>query len=82
MFLCLTLGGLIQGFALFDPGVDFSNSVSLVMPFRATSAFGALVLFASTIVFADSFIRNLLGAAVFPAAPAASSTTKETPRYE
>ncbi|HEU4678256.1 MAG TPA: cbb3-type cytochrome c oxidase subunit I, partial [Terrimicrobiaceae bacterium] len=77
MFLCLTLGGLIQGFALFDPGVDFSNSVSLAMPFRATSAFGALVLFASTIVFADGFIRNLLGAAVFPAAPPAPSTTKE-----
>jgi cytochrome c oxidase cbb3-type subunit 1 len=78
MFLCLTLGGLIQGFALFDPGVDFLNSVSLVTPFRATSALGALVLFVSTIVFANGFIRNLLGAAVFPAAPAAPSTTKET----
>jgi cytochrome c oxidase cbb3-type subunit 1 len=78
MFLCLTLGGLIQGFALFDPGVDFLNSVSLVTPFRATSAFGALVLFVSTIVFANGFIRNLLGAAVFPAAPAAPSAPKET----
>ena len=29
MFLCLTLGGLIQGFALYDPGVDFMSSVSL-----------------------------------------------------
>jgi cytochrome c oxidase cbb3-type subunit 1 len=75
MFLCLTLGGLIQGFALSGAGVNFMSSVFLVAPFRVMNALGALVLFASAIAFASGFVRNLLGIPLVPATPAAPSTT-------
>lgn len=69
MFLGLTLGGLIQGFAFFDPGVNFMSSVSLVAPFRAMNALGAVALLAATIAFANGFIRNLLDTAPVQATP-------------
>jgi cytochrome c oxidase cbb3-type subunit I len=77
MFLCLTLGGLIQGFALSGPGVNFMSSVSLVAPFRVMNALGALVLFAGTVAFASGFIRNLLGVPAVPAISAAPTTAPE-----
>ncbi|MGA7215976.1 MAG: cbb3-type cytochrome c oxidase subunit I [Terrimicrobiaceae bacterium] len=61
MFLALTLGGFIQGFALYDPGVDFMSSVSLAAPFRAMYALGTLVFLGACLVFAAAFTRNLLG---------------------
>jgi hypothetical protein len=75
MFLGLTLGGLIQGFALFDPGVNFMSSVFLVAPFRVMNALGALVLFAGTVAFANGFIRNLLDVVDVSATPPVRSTT-------
>ena len=66
MFLCLTLGGLIQGFALSDPGVNFMSSLSLVFPFRVTNALGAVTVFAATIAFAVVFIRHLLDTTFAP----------------
>ncbi len=79
MFFSLTLGGLIQGFALFDPGVDFMSSVFLVAPFRVMNALGALVFFVATVVFANGFIRNLLDAVDVPATlPVRSTTAPET----
>jgi cytochrome c oxidase cbb3-type subunit I len=77
MFLCLTLGGLIQGFALYDPGVDFMSSVSLVAPFRMMNALGALTLFAATIAFASLFARNLLDAVSAAPTPRVASTAPE-----
>ena len=61
MFIALTLGGLIQGFALYDPGVDFMTSVSLAAPFRAMYALGTLVFLGACLLFAAAFARNLLG---------------------
>jgi cytochrome c oxidase cbb3-type subunit I len=66
IFVCLTLGGLIQGFALNDPNVNFMSSLSLVFPFRLMSALGAVVVFAGTIAFASVFARNLLDATAVP----------------
>jgi cytochrome c oxidase cbb3-type subunit 1 len=66
IFVCLTLGGLIQGFALSDPNVNFVSSLSLVFPFRLMSALGALTAFLGTIAFASVFVRNLLGATSAP----------------
>ena len=70
MFVGLTLGGLIQGFALFDPGVNFMSSLSLVTPFRVMNGLGAVALLAATLALANGFIRNLL------AAPPLSQTTR------
>ena len=72
MFLCLTLGGLIQGFALYDPGVDFMSSLSLAAPFRVMNAVGALALFVATVAFAGLFVRNLLGVSISCRRPARS----------
>jgi cytochrome c oxidase cbb3-type subunit 1 len=66
MFVCLTLGGLIQGFALNDLNVNFMSSLSLVFPFRVMNALGAVAVFAGTIAFAIVFIRNLLEASSLP----------------
>ena len=68
MLFALTLGGLLQGFALYDPGVDFLSSVVLAAPFRAVSAVGSLVFLGSTLTFAAIFVRSLLeGAELLPA---------------
>lgn len=61
MFLALSFGGVIQGFALYDPGVEFISSVTLAAPFRAMYALGTLVFLGSCLVFAAAFTRNLLG---------------------
>jgi cytochrome c oxidase cbb3-type subunit 1 len=65
MFLALTFGGLIQGFALYDPAVDFMSSVNLAWPFRLTYALGALVFLASCLALAIPFVRNVLGSISF-----------------
>ena len=61
MFAALTLGGLIQGFALYDPVVDFMSSVTLAAPFRAVYALGNLVFLGACLIFAAAFTRRLLG---------------------
>jgi cytochrome c oxidase cbb3-type subunit 1 len=66
MFVCLTLGGLIQGFAFNDSNVNFMSSLSLVFPFRVMSALGAVAVFAGTIAFAMAFVRNLLDSTSVP----------------
>lgn len=78
MFVCLTLGGLIQGFALNDLNVNFMSSLSLVFPFRVMSALGTVAVFAGTIAFAIVFIRNLLEASSLPE-PSRSRLTVSEP---
>ena len=77
MFVALAFGGMIQGFALYDPGVDFMSSVNLAEPFRAVYAVGYLVFLASCLVFAASFTRNLLGAIREPPKPRPHSRMQE-----
>lgn len=52
IFVSLTLGGLIQGFALSDPGVAFLSSVEFAHPFRFLSAMGYLAFFFGAVIFA------------------------------
>jgi cytochrome c oxidase cbb3-type subunit 1 len=61
MFASLAFGGIIQGFALYDPGVDFMSSVNLAEPFRVVYALGTLVFLGSCLTFAAAFAQNLLG---------------------
>ena len=77
MFVALAFGGMIQGFALYDPGVDFMSSVNLAEPFRAVYAVGYLIFLASCLVFAASFTRNLLGAIREPPKPRPHSRMQE-----
>lgn len=71
MFSALAFGGFIQGFALYDPGVDFISSVNLAAPFRALYAVGALIFLGSCLAFAAALTRNLLG----------ESSPAKTPRF-
>ena len=77
MFVALAFGGMIQGFALYDPGVDFMSSVNLAEPFRAVYAVGYLIFLASCLGFAASFTRNLLGAIREPPKSRPHSKTQE-----
>jgi cytochrome c oxidase cbb3-type subunit 1 len=60
MVVTLTIGGIIQGFALYDPAVNFMTSVRLVAPFRWVRSISGITLFAAHIVFAVLFIQMLL----------------------
>lgn len=59
-FVSLAFGGLIQGFALNDPGVAFMTSVELVQPFRVLRALGNLVFFLGCVAFAGAVVDMLL----------------------
>jgi cytochrome c oxidase cbb3-type subunit 1 len=60
IFISLSFGGLIQGFALYDPGVGFMTSVEFVHPFRLLSAVGYLSILLGCLSFAWSFFEILL----------------------
>jgi cytochrome c oxidase cbb3-type subunit 1 len=60
IFLSFTIGGLIQGFALSDPGVSFMSSVDFAWPFRLLSAAGYLAFFFGSVSFAWVFVELLL----------------------
>ncbi|HRJ73342.1 MAG TPA: cbb3-type cytochrome c oxidase subunit I [Terrimicrobiaceae bacterium] len=67
IFGSLTIGGLIQGFALYDPGVTFISSINLAGPFRAMRAVGNLLFFLGALSFAGLIVQTLLEkAAVLP----------------
>lgn len=58
--ISLACGGLIQGFALSDPGVTFQTSVELAHPFRFLRALGNLIFFLGCAAFAGAFVDMLL----------------------
>lgn len=64
----LVLGGFIQGFALYDPGVIFIHSVEFASPFRFLRALSSLSFLAGSFAFAGLFVKTLLDKAdVLPA---------------
>jgi len=69
-YLCLMFGGMTQGFALSDPGVDFSSSVAFATPFRLMAALCAIALLVGAACFTGLFFRAVLS--VFE--PAAKSS--------
>ncbi|MEO8204702.1 MAG: cbb3-type cytochrome c oxidase subunit I [Chthoniobacterales bacterium] len=58
--LCLSFGGLIQGFALGDDKVNFVTSIKLVSPFRLTAAFCGIFIVFAHLLFAANFVLMLL----------------------
>ncbi len=60
MVSALTLGGLIQGFALYDVNVSFMQSVQFAAPFRLVRAVSGILLTAAHVVFAVLFVQMLL----------------------
>lgn len=64
-----TIGGLLQGFALYDVEVSFLNVVDYVFPFRVLVFVGLLTVFAATLGFAALFARSVYVPAKEPAVP-------------
>lgn len=60
MVAALTFGGMIQGFALHDPQVNFMSILDLVWPWRLARSVGGVLMFAAHIVFAVLFVMMLL----------------------
>jgi cytochrome c oxidase cbb3-type subunit 1 len=60
MVLVLSVGGVIQGFALTDVQVSFMTSVHLEAPFRMVRSYSGIILLAAHIIFAINFTLMLL----------------------
>ena len=56
----LTIGGLIQGLALYDPRVTFQSSLDHATPFRWLRGMSGFLLLAGHLVFATLFFQMLL----------------------
>ncbi|MFY9309424.1 MAG: cbb3-type cytochrome c oxidase subunit I, partial [Bacteroidia bacterium] len=63
MIIGSVLGGFVQGFALYDPGVAFISSVEFAAPFRFLRAVGSLTFFLGGLAFAGLFVKTLLAKA-------------------
>ena len=57
LFVCFTIGGMVQGFAQADPGVDFTASLSFVAPFRFLAVLCVLSFFIGSLCFAIWLFR-------------------------
>jgi cytochrome c oxidase cbb3-type subunit I len=56
----LTLGGLLQGLALYDPASTFRSSLEFATPFRYLRGISGFILMAGQLAFAYLFILMLL----------------------
>ncbi len=56
----LTFGGIIQGLALYDPAVNFMNSLFFASPWLWVRSFSGLLLTAAHVIFAVHFVMMLL----------------------
>jgi len=56
----LTIGGFLQGLALYDPTVSFRSSLDYATPFRWLRGISGVLLLAGHLVFASLFILMLL----------------------
>ncbi len=56
----LSLGGILQGLALYDPTVSFKSSLDYVTPFRIVRGISGFLLLAGHLVFAVLFCLMLL----------------------
>ncbi len=62
MVVSLSIGGVIQGFALRDVEVAFMSSLHLASPFRYVRSISGLILTAAHVIFAINFTLMLLRA--------------------
>jgi cytochrome c oxidase cbb3-type subunit I len=60
LFFDLTMGGLIQGFALLDPPIPMVAVSDLIQPFLVVQNFAVLVLVVANLIFAAAFALILL----------------------
>jgi cytochrome c oxidase cbb3-type subunit 1 len=60
MFGSLSLGGILQGLALYDPAVAFRNSLDYATPFRWLRGISGFLLLAGHMVFATLFTLMVL----------------------
>jgi len=60
MVVVLTLGGILQGLALLDPGITFMAALDYTKPWLLLRSVSGLLLTAGHIVFAVSFTLLLL----------------------
>jgi cytochrome c oxidase cbb3-type subunit I len=58
----LTVGGILQGLALYDPTVSFRSSLDFATPFRWLRGISGVLLLAGHLVFASLFVLMLLKA--------------------
>jgi cytochrome c oxidase cbb3-type subunit 1 len=65
----LTLGGIIQGLALYDPAVSFMNSLFFASPWLWIRSFSGILLTAAHVIFAVHFVMMLLHAGAKQAEP-------------
>lgn len=56
----LTIGGVLQGLALYDPMVTFRSSLEMATPFRILRGVSGFFLLAGHLVFATLFVLMLL----------------------
>jgi cytochrome c oxidase cbb3-type subunit I len=56
----LTIGGLLQGLAQYDPTVSFRSSLEYAGPFRVVRGISGFLLLAGHLVFATLFVQMLL----------------------
>lgn len=76
MVSALFLGGIVQGFALYDPGVIFIHSVEFAAPFRLLRALGSFGFLLGALSFAVLFVKSLLETAdVLPAVKKTGAVT-------
>jgi len=61
-WVCLLSGGMLQGYALNDPGVRFASSVGYASPFRLVTALSLIAMFVGSQCFAGVLFRTMLGA--------------------
>ncbi len=69
-FIGLTIGGLLQGFAMLDVTRPFSDSVQVVLPYLKIRSVGGALMVVGHLIFAAHFLAALLQRnAQAPAAP-------------
>jgi len=60
MVVSLSMGGFLQGLALYDPAVTFRSSLEYTIPFRWIRAFSGILLTVGHFIFAYLFIAMVL----------------------
>ena len=69
MVAALAVGGIIQGIALYDPGVNFMTSLNYTKPFLWVRSISGIILTVGHLIFAYHFALMLLGHGIQKSTP-------------
>ena len=75
----LTIGGFLQGLALYDPTVSFRSSLDYATPFRLLRGISGFLLLAGHLVFASLFVQMLIKSGRRREGPALFAAPAEIP---